>query len=75
MPEPPINNQTDAAFAPVYAAIAARPDDQNMDKDDLTSAVQTIEAEAQQGAANANANKLTRWLHSLAALAPRISSV
>ena len=58
-------------FAEVYRRIAARPDDPNVDSDELTTLVRQIEAEASKGA-TANTTKLERWLNTLGALAPNV---
>ncbi len=60
------------AFAQIYAASKARPEDPDVDKEEVTNMVKRIQQEAQQGE-QANENKLTRWLRNLAAW-PRISS-
>ncbi len=62
------------AFARIYAAIRSRPEDPDVDKDELTNTVKSIEQEAQKGE-QANANKLTRWLRNLAAMAEDIFEV
>ncbi len=62
------------AFARVYAAIKERPDDPDVDKDELTNTVKSIEQEAQKGE-QANERKLTRWLGNLAAMAEDIFEV
>lgn len=59
------------AFAQIYAAINARRDDPDVDRDELTGAVKAIEQEARKGDA-ASAKKLARWLHNLATMAEDI---
>ena len=62
------------AFAQIYAAIKARPGDPDVDKDEVTDTVKSIQQEAQKGE-QANENKLTRWLHNLASMAEDIFEV
>lgn len=59
------------AFAQVYAAITARPVDPNVDTDEITETVRSIEGETRKGA-QANAAKLRRWLRNLADMAEDI---
>jgi hypothetical protein len=58
-------------FARVYEAITARPADPDVDRDEMTRTVQDIEQEARKGD-QASEKRLTRWLHSLAAMAEDI---
>lgn len=62
------------AFAQIYAAIKARPEDPDVDKDEVTNTVKSIQQEAQKGE-QANENKLTRWLRNLAGMAEDIFEV
>ncbi|MFV9507426.1 MAG: caspase family protein [Oscillochloridaceae bacterium umkhey_bin13] len=62
------------AFAQIYAAIKARPEDPDIDKEEVTNTVKSIQQEAQKGE-QANENKLTRWLRNLAGMAEDIFDV
>lgn len=61
----------DRAFAQIYVAINSRRDDPNVDKDEITATVKSIQQEAQKGV-QANEHKLTRWLRHLADMAADI---
>lgn len=61
-------------FAAVYRAIEDRPEDPDVDKEELVATAQHIEAEAAKDE-EANPNKVERWLHNLAAMAPDIVEV
>jgi len=67
---------TDAAqlFNAIYAKIAARPADPNVDKNEIKETVQKIQQEASAGE-HANETKLGRWLKFLAGIAPDIFDV
>jgi uncharacterized caspase-like protein len=58
-------------FAAVYQQIEARPEDPDLDKEELTETVQIIQREAAKGEA-ANPNKVARWLKTLAPMASDI---
>ncbi|OAN45149.1 peptidase C14 [Chloroflexus islandicus] len=62
------------AFAAIYAAIKARPEDPNVDKTEMSDTVKKIEQEALKRD-QANEHKLTRWLRNLAAMADDIFEV
>ncbi|MCS6937724.1 MAG: caspase family protein, partial [Roseiflexus sp.] len=62
------------AFAQIYAAITARPDDPHVDKEEIVETVKKIEQEAAKGE-QANEHKLTRWLRNLASMAEDIFEV
>jgi hypothetical protein len=62
------------AFAQIYAAIKARGEDPDVDKEEVTNTVKSIQQEAQKGE-QANENKLTRWLRNLAGMAEDIFEV
>ncbi|MCS7289574.1 MAG: caspase family protein [Roseiflexus sp.] len=62
------------AFAQIYAAITARPDDPHVDKEEIVETVKKIEQEAAKGE-QANEHKLTRWLRNLAGMAEDIFEV
>ena len=61
-------------FATIYREIERRPTDPDVDKEEITEAVQRIEKEAAKGQ-DANPSKIERWLHSLARMAPDILDV
>jgi hypothetical protein len=61
-------------FALIYQQIDARKEDPNMDKEELTQAVQRIEGETLKGE-QANPGKLKRWLKMLADMASDIGDV
>ncbi|HLO18047.1 MAG TPA: hypothetical protein VK206_24665 [Anaerolineales bacterium] len=54
--------------------IKARPEDPNVDKQEIQEQVNQIKAEAAQGE-KANPNKLERWIRNLAGMAPDIVDV
>jgi hypothetical protein len=58
-------------FAAVYQGIKDRPDDPNVDKQELQETVKKVEEEAAKGE-NANPTKVNRWLKLLADVAPDI---
>ena len=58
-------------FARIYHLIEARPDDPQIDKEEVKSLVKMVEVETLEGD-SANATKLRRWLRSLSAMAPDI---
>jgi hypothetical protein len=62
------------AFAQVYQAINTRPDDTDVERDEITETVRSIEEEAQKGD-QASERKLTWWLNNLAAMAEDIFDV
>jgi uncharacterized caspase-like protein len=61
-------------FAQVYRQIEARPDDPNVDKEELVDTVQKVEEEAAKGEMS-NPNKVERWLKNLVQMAPDILDV
>ena len=61
-------------FAQIDKQIDARPDDPNVDKAELKETVGKIQAEVKKGQ-EANAAKVERWLHGLAAMADDIFQV
>jgi RNA polymerase subunit RPABC4/transcription elongation factor Spt4 len=61
-------------FKGIYATIESRPEDPDVDKQDLAHAVRQIETEAQKGEA-ANPSKVRRWLSFLADAAPDVLDV
>ena len=61
-------------FAAAYRQIAQRPEDPNVDKDELRDAVQHLEKETAKGE-EANENRLERWVKHLAGMAPDILDV
>lgn len=61
-------------FAAVYQQIEARPEAPDVDKEELTDTVQKIQAEVAKGE-QANANKVERWLKTLAMMADDIFEV
>jgi hypothetical protein len=67
---------TDAVelFDAIYSKIAARPDDPNVDKDEIKQAVGRVQQEASAGD-QANQSKLGRLLKTLAGMAPDIFDV
>ena len=72
-------HKTDAAnfemlFDLLEAKINARPEDPNVDKQEIRDQVNQIKAEAAQGE-QANANKLERWIQNLFRMAPDIVDV
>ena len=63
-----------ALFGQVYRQIEARPEDPDVDKEELVETVQKVEEEAARGA-EANPNKVERWLRFLGDMAPDILEV
>jgi len=61
-------------FTAVYRQIETRPEDPDVDKEELTETVQKVEKEAAKGEA-ANPSKVERWLKTLALMAPDILEV
>jgi hypothetical protein len=61
-------------FAQVYQTIEARPEDPDVDKEDLTELVQKVQREAAKGE-EANPTKVERWLKFLGEMAPDILEV
>jgi hypothetical protein len=61
-------------FAQVYRQIEARPEDPDVDKEELAETVQKVEQEAAKGEA-ANPTKIERWLRFLGGMAPDILDV
>lgn len=61
-------------FGVVYQQIEARPDDPDVDKEEIQEQVQKIEKEAA-GGEEANPSKVERWLKGLLAMAPDIFDV
>lgn len=58
-------------FIEVYAQIESRPDDPQVDKDEIRDTVKRIEKEAAKGE-KAEPTKIKRWFASLAQIAPDI---
>jgi hypothetical protein len=61
-------------FAAVYQRVDGRPEDPNVDKDEIAESIQKIEQEAAKGE-EANPNKVEQWLKTLATMAPDILEV
>ncbi|MEJ2265389.1 MAG: hypothetical protein P8X95_18240 [Anaerolineales bacterium] len=61
-------------FAEIYQQIEARPEDPDVDKEELTETVQKVQEEAAKGE-EANPNKVERWLRFLGSMAPDILDV
>jgi len=61
-------------FAPIYRQIESRPEDPNVDKEELSSIIHNIQEEVNKGE-QANTNKIERWLKTLALMAPDILDV
>jgi hypothetical protein len=61
-------------FQEVYRCIEQRPEDPDVDKEELTETVQKIEQETAKGE-EANPNKVERWLRFLGEMAPDILDV
>jgi hypothetical protein len=61
-------------FADVYQKIDARPEDPDVDKEELTETVQKIETEAAKGE-QANPRKVERWLRFLVGMADDVAQV
>jgi len=68
---PPAARSVAALFAPVESAIRQRPEDPTVAKDELLTTVRWIADEVAQGA-QADEQRLIRWLRALAATAPDI---
>lgn len=66
--------QLSLVFENMYQAIQARPDDPNIDKEEISETVQRIEQEVKKGD-QANDSKLKRWMESLNKMAPDIVDV
>ena len=66
--------QLSSVFEKMYQAIQSRPDDPNIDKEELSETVQRIEQEVKKGD-QANDSKLKRWMESLNKMAPDIVDV
>jgi len=61
-------------FEKLYQHINARPDDPNIDKEEIVDTIKKIEAEASKGE-EANQSKLGRWMGTLNKMAPDILDV
>jgi len=61
-------------FSLIEERIKARPEDPNVDKQEIQNQVKQIKAEAAQGE-QANQTKLERWIRNLAGMAPDIIDV
>ena len=61
-------------FEKMYQAIQSRPDDPNIDKEEISGTVERIEQEVKKGD-QANDSKLNRWMESLNQMAPDIVDV
>jgi uncharacterized protein associated with vWA-MoxR-VMAP ternary system len=61
-------------FEKMYQAIQSRPDDPNIDKEEIGETIQRIEQEVKKGD-QANDSKLKRWMESLNKMAPDIVDV
>jgi uncharacterized protein associated with vWA-MoxR-VMAP ternary system len=66
--------QFDQLFRALAEQIKARPEDPNVEKQEIEAQVEQIKAEAAKGE-KANANKLERWIGALAEMAPDILDV
>lgn len=66
--------QLSLVFEKIHQAIQSRPDDPNIDKEELSETVQKIEQEIKKGD-QANDSKLKRWMESLNKMAPDIVDV
>jgi hypothetical protein len=66
--------QLSLVFEKMYQAIQSRPDDPNIDKEEISGTVQRIEQEVKKGD-QANESKLNRWMESLNKMAPDIVDV
>ena len=62
-----------AKFLEIYQQIDRRPEDPNVDKDEIARTVKDVETEA--GKDEPNTSKITRWLSSLTNMAPDILPV
>lgn len=67
-------DQLAQVFASVYQQIESRPDDPDVDKEELTDTIQKVEAEAGKGE-QANPKKIERWLSGLADVAPDVLDI
>ena len=61
-------------FARLYEAINNRPDDPNVDKEEIWETIQKIESESEKQG-QANVSKLERWVTYLSSIAPDIVDV
>ena len=61
-------------FKPIYQQIESRPEDSDLDKEEMVETVKKIEHEVIKGK-EANQNKLQRWLQTLGQMAPDILEV
>jgi hypothetical protein len=61
-------------FEAIYQRIEARPEDPDVDKEELTETVQKVQEETAKGE-EANPKKVERWLSNLAEMAPDILDV
>lgn len=61
-------------FQLIQELVAARPEDPNLDKEELSSAIMKIEEEVTKGE-QANPNKVERWLKNMGLMAPDILEV
>lgn len=61
-------------FAEVYTKIQNRPEDTNVDKEEITQTVEKIEGEINKDE-EANSSKIQRWLNNLGKMAPDIFDV
>ena len=66
--------QLSLVFEKLYQAIQARPDDPNVDKEEINETVQKIEQEVKKGD-RANDSKLKRWMENLNKMAPDIVDI
>ena len=66
--------QLSLVFEKMYQAIQSRPDDPNIDKEEINETVQRIEQEVKKGD-QANDSKMERWMESLNKMAPDIVDV
>lgn len=68
------NNDLNLLFEKLYQYIESRPDDGNVDKEEVVQTVQKLEGETAKGE-EANQNKLSRWITYLENMAPDIMDV
>jgi zinc-ribbon domain len=61
-------------FAAIYQGIERRPDDLDVDREELRHTVRQVELEAAKGE-QANPKKIERWLRALASVAPDVLDV
>lgn len=66
--------QLSLVFEKLYQAIQARPDDPDIDKEEISETVQRIEQEVKKGD-QTNDSKLRRWMENLNKMAPDIVEV